>query len=49
VTEYTGFFDESGDEHLKIFAGFVAANGQWKRFEQEWREVLNAFNPLRCI
>ena len=44
MTRYTVFFDESGDEHIKIFAGFVATNEQWERFEKEWREVLNAFN-----
>lgn len=44
MTQYTVFFDESGDQHIKVFAGFVAANEQWERFEHEWRKVLKRFN-----
>jgi hypothetical protein len=44
TTRYTVFFDESGDRHIKVFAGFVAADEQWKCFEHEWREVLKRFN-----
>ena len=44
ITKYTVFFDESGDQHIKVFAGFVAANEQWEHFEHEWREVLKRFN-----
>jgi hypothetical protein len=40
---YTIFFDESGDKDLKVFAGFVAANEQWSKFETEWREALARF------
>ena len=40
MTKYTVFFDESGDQHIKVFAGFVAANDQWERFEKEWHDVL---------
>jgi hypothetical protein len=44
MTKYTVFFDESGDQHIKVFAGFVAANEQWERFELEWGAVLHRFN-----
>jgi hypothetical protein len=44
MAKYTVFFDESGDQHIKVFAGFVAANEQWERFEREWRAVLKRFN-----
>ena len=44
MPKYTVFFDESGDEHIKVFAGFVSANEQWDRFEVEWRRVLGRFN-----
>jgi Protein of unknown function (DUF3800) len=44
MPKYTVFFDESGDEHIKVFAGFVAANEQWERFEHEWNEVLKRFD-----
>ena len=44
MTKYTVFFDESGDQHIKVFAGFAAADEQWERFEHEWREVLKKFN-----
>jgi hypothetical protein len=43
MTKYTVFFDESGDQHIKVFAGFVAANDQWERFEKEWHDVLRRF------
>lgn len=43
MTKYTVFFDESGDQHIKVFAGFVAANDQWERFEKEWPDVLRRF------
>jgi len=43
MTKYTVFFDESGDQRIKVFAGFVAANEQWERFEKEWRDVLRRF------
>jgi hypothetical protein len=42
--EYTIFLDESGDQEIKVFAGFVAANEQWQKFEVEWREVLARFS-----
>jgi hypothetical protein len=44
MDRYTAFFDESGDQHIKVFAGFVAGNEQWERFEREWREVLKRFS-----
>lgn len=44
MPQYTVFFDESGDEHIKVFAGFVAANEQWERFEREWRDVVKRFD-----
>jgi uncharacterized protein DUF3800 len=43
MTKYTAYFDESGDQRIKVFAGFVAANEQWERFEKEWRDVLTRF------
>ena len=42
--KYTAYFDESGDDRLKVFAGFVAANEQWERFEDEWVAVLRRFS-----
>lgn len=44
MAKYTVFFDESGDDRIKVFAGFVAANEQWYWFEREWRDVLARFN-----
>jgi hypothetical protein len=48
MTKYTIFFDESGDQNIKVFAGFVAANDQWERFEKEWHDVLRRLKHLRC-
>jgi Protein of unknown function (DUF3800) len=42
--KYSIFFDESGDQEIKVFAGFVAANDQWEKFELEWHEVLRRFS-----
>jgi hypothetical protein len=44
MTKYTVFFDESGDDHLKVFAGFAAADEQWEMFEREWAERLKKFD-----
>jgi hypothetical protein len=44
MPKYTVFCDESGDQHIKVFAGFLAANEQWERFELEWRDTLGRFN-----
>jgi hypothetical protein len=41
--KYSIFFDESGDLEIKVFAGFVAANEQWVKFETEWHEMLKRF------
>jgi hypothetical protein len=43
MTKYTVFFDESGDQRIRVFAGIVAANEQWECFEKEWRNVLTRF------
>jgi hypothetical protein len=41
---YTAYFDESGDKSVRVFAGFVAANDQWDRFEPDWNRVLARFS-----
>ncbi len=44
MPKYLVFFDESGDQHIKVFAGFVAAIEQWDRFDKEWNQVLTRFD-----
>jgi hypothetical protein len=41
--KYSIFFDESGDPGIKVFAGLVATNAQWAKFETEWHDVLKRF------
>jgi hypothetical protein len=42
---FTAYYDESGspDALAVVVAGFVASDDQWREFERNWNESLNAF------
>jgi hypothetical protein len=40
---FTAYFDASGDKRMRVLAvaGFVATVTQWKRFDEDWKAILD--------
>src|SRR5271166_3425584 len=47
---WTVYLDESGthDSPIMLMGGFLANEDQWKRFDSEWRSLLNASGVQYC-
>jgi hypothetical protein len=43
VPEYTGYFDESGDDHFMTISGYVSTPLKWSRLNKEWIAVLSEY------